>query len=157
MRCGQCGALVGEGYRFCEDCGAPVGVCPACGESATPGKRFCHSCGSALFEPASAPAAAAPLPVSTGPGEEPVAERRMCSMLFCDVGFALLDAHQPRHLASVLRAERDLVLARLAARDGETAAAASCVDEARTIGSRLACRSPLDRAAAMAPAEGLRA
>ena len=70
----------------------------------------------------------------------------MCSMLFCDVGFALLDAHQPGHLASVLRAERDLVLA-----------AAACVDEARTIGSRLACRPPLDRAAAMAPAEGIRA
>jgi class 3 adenylate cyclase/predicted ATPase len=37
----------------------------------------------------------------------------------------LLDNHQPRHLAPMLRAERDLVHARLAAGDGDPAAAAA--------------------------------
>lgn len=83
MRCGHCGALVGEGHRCWEDSGAPAAVCPACGEPATPGKRSCHSCGSVLSGPA--PAAALSMPVWTWPGEEPAAERQMCSMLFCDV------------------------------------------------------------------------
>jgi hypothetical protein len=100
---------------------------------------------------------------------------------------ALLDSYQPGHLAPMLRAERDLARARLAARDGGQAAAAdfaaaiihlrergtpyhlahglldhaeylirigaadaaaSAVDEARTIGSRLVCRPLLDRASA---------
>jgi hypothetical protein len=38
---------------------------------------------------------------------------------------ALLDSYQPGHLAPMLRAERDLARARLAARDGDPAAAAS--------------------------------
>ena len=38
---------------------------------------------------------------------------------------ALLDAYQPGHLAPMLRAERDLARARLAARDGDPAAAAA--------------------------------
>lgn len=31
-RCARCGASVGEGHRFCGNCGAPVGRCPGCGE-----------------------------------------------------------------------------------------------------------------------------
>ena len=38
---------------------------------------------------------------------------------------ALLDSYQPGHLAPMLRAERDLVRARLAASDGDQAAAAA--------------------------------
>ena len=38
---------------------------------------------------------------------------------------ALLDSYQPGHLAPMLRAERDLVRARLAASDGDPAAAAA--------------------------------
>ena len=28
----------GDGDRFCEDCGAPLGRCPSCGEPVTPGE-----------------------------------------------------------------------------------------------------------------------
>ena len=49
-RCARCGASLGEGDRFCGDCGAPVGGCPACGEPVIAGKRFCHACGHALAE-----------------------------------------------------------------------------------------------------------
>ena len=80
MTCGQCGAPVGEGDRFCGDCGAAIGVCPTCGEPLAPGKRFCRACGSPLAGTAPAPAV-----------PEPVAERRVCSVLLCDlVGFTRL-------------------------------------------------------------------
>jgi class 3 adenylate cyclase/predicted ATPase len=98
VKCGQCGASVGDGHRFCGDCGAPVGVCPSCGEPLTPGKRFCHACGHALAD---------------GTGEslavvaqvaEPVAERRVCSVLFCDVvGFTpLSEARDPEAVRELL-------------------------------------------------------
>jgi double zinc ribbon protein len=154
-RCALCGASLGAGDRFCGDCGGPVGVCPSCGEPATPGKRFCRSCGAALTGKSAAPARAAQV---ADPGSEPVAERRVCSVLFCDMaGFtplsesrwswalaarsatdlgdigatvellALLDGRQPGHLAPMLRAERDLVRARLAGRDADPAAPAAFV------------------------------
>src|SRR6201996_6635458 len=105
MTCGRCGALVEDGSRFCEDCGAPVGACPACGEPTTPGKRFCRSCGTVLPGPAPGPAAAAPPAGRPGAGAEPVAERRVCSVLFCDlVGFTPLsqsrDSEEVRELLS---------------------------------------------------------
>jgi class 3 adenylate cyclase/predicted ATPase len=104
VRCARCGAPLGEGHRFCEDCGAPVGDCPSCGEPVTPGKRFCHACGFALTDttaPASVSAAAPPAQL----GQEPLAERRVCSVLFCDVvGFTPLsearDAEAVRELLS---------------------------------------------------------
>jgi len=50
---------------------------------------------------------------------------------------ALLDSHQPGHLAAMLRAERDLARARLASQDDETAPAAfaSAVASLRAHGS----------------------
>jgi class 3 adenylate cyclase/tetratricopeptide (TPR) repeat protein len=102
VRCRQCGASLAEGDRFCEDCGAPVGVCPSCGEPVNPGKRFCRSCGFALTgavaSPADHPPAAA---VAAG---EPVAERRVCSVLFCDVvGFTpLSEARDPEAVRELL-------------------------------------------------------
>jgi class 3 adenylate cyclase/predicted ATPase len=97
VTCGQCGAPVGEGDRFCGDCGAAVGVCPTCGEPLAPGKRFCRACGSPL-------AGTAPAPAVPQPGPEPVAERRVCSVLFCDVvGFTpLSESRDPEAVRELL-------------------------------------------------------
>jgi len=67
-------------------------VCPSCGEPLAPGKRFCRACGSPL-------AAAAPPAVP-----EPVAERRVCSVLFCDVaGFTpLSESRDPEAVRELL-------------------------------------------------------
>jgi class 3 adenylate cyclase len=106
LRCGQCGASLGEGDRFCGDCGANVGGCPTCGEPLIPGKRFCRSCGLA-FPAAPAPAAARPSPAAEerdGEASGPVAERRVCSVLFCDVvGFTpLSEARDPEVVRELL-------------------------------------------------------
>src|SRR6202050_1598767 len=96
---------MGEGDRFCGDCGAPAGGCPSCGEPLTPGKRFCRACGSAVSDLAG-PAArsASELPPHAGPGQQPVAERRLCSVLFCDVvGFTpLSEARDPEAVRELL-------------------------------------------------------
>jgi class 3 adenylate cyclase/tetratricopeptide (TPR) repeat protein len=82
---------VGEDDRFCGDCGAVVGVCPSCGEALVPGKRFCRACGS----PVTGTETATP---------EPVAERRVCSVLFCDVvGFTpLSESRDPEAVRELL-------------------------------------------------------
>ena len=99
MGCGRCGAPLDEGDLFCGDCGAPVSTgCPTCGEPLTPGKRFCRRCGATLFEAAPASATISPaVPQSA-------AERRMCSVLFCDVvGFTpLSEARDPEAVRELL-------------------------------------------------------
>jgi predicted ATPase/class 3 adenylate cyclase len=72
----------------------------------TPGKRFCRACGATLAEvspalSATAPTAPAAVP---GPGREPAAERRVCSVLFCDmVGFTpLSEARDPEAVRELL-------------------------------------------------------
>ena len=99
-RCGQCGASVGAGHRFCGECGSPVGGCPSCGEPLVPGKRFCYSCGQSL----TATLAPASPPAGVGAAGGPVAERRVCSVLFCDVvGFTpLSEARDPEAVRELL-------------------------------------------------------
>ena len=89
-QCGRCGTRCEAGDRFCGLCGAPVAGCPSCGAPVVAGDRFCRSCGHPLAGSASAgPAGVAP--GTAGRGVEPVAERRVCSVLFCDfVGFTPL-------------------------------------------------------------------
>jgi class 3 adenylate cyclase len=73
-----------------------VGGCPSCGEPLAPGKRFCRACGSAV--------PGAVVPAAVGRGEEPVAERRVCSVLFCDlVGFtSLSESRDPEAVRELL-------------------------------------------------------
>ena len=106
MGCGRCGATLEEGDRFCGHCGAPVGGCPSCGAPVIAGHRFCRACGAALAEVTPAPSAAGPAAPTTvpGPGREPTAERRVCSVLFCDVvGFTpLSEARDPEAVRELL-------------------------------------------------------
>ena len=101
MGCGRCGAPLDDGDLFCGDCGAPVGGCPSCGKPLTPGKRFCRYCGATLFEAAPVPAAAVP---PAQPVRESAAERRVCSVLFCDVvGFTpLSESRDPEAVRELL-------------------------------------------------------
>jgi len=102
--CDRCGALLEDGDLFCGDCGAPVSAgCPTCGEPLTPGKRFCRRCGATLFDAAPAPSPTARAPVSP-PGRDSAAERRVCSVLFCDVvGFTpLSEARDPEAVRELL-------------------------------------------------------
>ena len=99
--------VLGEDHRFCGDCGAPAGGCPSCGTPVAPGKRFCYGCGAALTEappprpPAGRPVIGVATPVQD---RESVAERRVCSVLFCDVvGFTpLSEARDPEAVRELL-------------------------------------------------------
>jgi class 3 adenylate cyclase/predicted ATPase len=95
---------VAASHRFCGECGYPLGSCPSCGEPAVPGKKFCHACGHAL-DGAAPPAAAQPDVAAADAGTAgPVAERRVCSVLFCDVvGFTpLSESRDPEAVRELL-------------------------------------------------------
>jgi class 3 adenylate cyclase/tetratricopeptide (TPR) repeat protein len=82
LTCHACGVPNPAGNRFCGDCGTALApACPSCGAPTEPGQRFCGSCGHAL-------SGAHPAGPQTVRPAEAVAERRVCSVLFCDlVGF----------------------------------------------------------------------
>ena len=95
--CPSCTALNEDDSVFCEVCGSPLSRCPTCSATTRPGQRFRRNCGTALTTTADAPA--------TGTPGRPVVERRVCSVLFCDlVGFTSLsearDAEEVRELLS---------------------------------------------------------
>jgi class 3 adenylate cyclase len=109
VRCGQCGASLGAADRFCGTCGAPLGACPSCSEQVVAGDRFCRACGFELSGgPAAGPNPAArsspPAAKTPAPDREPVAERRVCSVLFCDlVGFTpLSESRDPEAVRELL-------------------------------------------------------
>src|SRR5262245_41710211 len=96
MRCHACGTENEAGRRFCAEVGAPLAVvCAACGTRNSPGAKFCGECGGTLGAPVAVRAQA----------PEPLAERRLVSVLFADlVGFTTVaearDAEDVRELLS---------------------------------------------------------
>ncbi len=95
IECSACATENAPGKRFCRRCGAAIArACPSCAAPVEPDAAFCGECGTALAAAVPALAAAAP-----------VAERRVCSVLFVDlVGFTPLsesrDPEQVRELLS---------------------------------------------------------
>src|SRR3954470_5400625 len=95
--CGNCRGQNPADAKFCESCGAAqVASCSGCGATPShPTARFCLNCGQPLTGAATPPAA-----VEVGP----VAERRICSVLFCDlVGFTpLSESRDPEAVRELL-------------------------------------------------------
>ncbi len=114
MVCGSCGTDNKAGRRFCVECGAALAAaCPSCGADVERDEKFCGSCGSRLgSEPAVQPDATRPAAPFDA---EPIAERRLVSILFADlVGFTSLaegrDAEDTRELlAGYFELARDVV------------------------------------------------
>jgi class 3 adenylate cyclase/tetratricopeptide (TPR) repeat protein len=105
MPCPQCGAANPVGKKFCGDCGSALAVrCPSCGNQNPAGKKFCGECGNALGAPAATQLTQTPSPDSVPVTQTPVAERRVCSVLFCDlVGFTpLSEARDPEEVRELL-------------------------------------------------------
>ena len=103
VRCGGCGAENPAGKRFCADCGLPLQMlCPTCGEPVDAGRRFCGECGAALAGVVATKTPPA-MPV-LGATAQPVAERRVCTVLFVDlVGFTpLSEGRDPESVRELL-------------------------------------------------------
>ena len=88
MICSNCGTENRSGAKFCMECATPLAAaCPTCGAANLPGAKFCSECATPLAAAALRPAGGPP-PATTSPASEPVAERRVVSVLFADlVGF----------------------------------------------------------------------
>ncbi len=104
LLCRACGTQNRPGRKFCAQCAAPLGVtCGACGTPNEPDERFCGNCAAALDS--SLPASVPPHPAAaSNGGSPPVAERRVCSVLFVDlVGFTpLSESMDPEDVRGVL-------------------------------------------------------
>ena len=110
MRCSVCETDNPAHNRFCGGCGAPLAQpCDVCGSTVPSGQPFCGQCGA---QRAQRPAVESPPetdgsngPLDQPPTTVPLVERRVCSVLFCDlVGFTSLsetrDAEEVRELLS---------------------------------------------------------
>jgi class 3 adenylate cyclase len=98
MVCASCGSENEPGRKFCGECGMRLSVaCPQCGAHNPPGTKFCGECGASLVVSGGSVTPEAVVHF------EPVAERRLVSVLFADlVGFTTLsesrDAEDVREL-----------------------------------------------------------
>src|SRR4051794_2387389 len=103
LSCPACGAANPASGKFCGECGTPLArTCATCGAAATATQKYCGECGATLGE---VTAAAASRSVGEPAAAPKLTERRVCSVLFCDlVGFTPLsetrDAEEVRELLS---------------------------------------------------------
>jgi class 3 adenylate cyclase/tetratricopeptide (TPR) repeat protein len=87
LNCSNCGTENRPGAKFCIECGTPFGItCPTCGTVNPPGAKFCSEDATPLAS-TWAPALAADQPGQATPrgSGEPIAERRLVSILFTDL------------------------------------------------------------------------
>src|SRR4051812_47723805 len=102
MACQACGTEVAASAKFCPECGQVQQVaCTGCGSPLAGNAKFCPECGNATGVGPSRNAS------STVPSQQsaaPIAERRVCSVLFCDlVGFTpMSEARDPEEVRELL-------------------------------------------------------
>ncbi|HEY5111903.1 MAG TPA: adenylate/guanylate cyclase domain-containing protein [Acidimicrobiales bacterium] len=109
MQCRACEGDTPSDKPFCANCGARVAPqCSSCGAEILEGKPFCANCGTAVSG-ALAPStlSGANQGATSSPSTatvEPVAERRLCSVLFVDlVGFTpLAESRDPEYVRELL-------------------------------------------------------
>ncbi len=110
MHCATCGTENRPSAKFCDGCGSVLArSCASCGAVARAEARFCDECGSALGGSHGGGVAQGTEALRAAPGATPgapgtsltsatsgaVSERRLVSVLFCDlVGFTTLSEHR---------------------------------------------------------------
>ena len=102
MACQGCGTEVAASAKFCPECGqVQQTACTGCGSPLAGNAKFCPECGNPTGVSASP---TAPPAVTAQPPAAPVAERRVCSVLFCDlVGFTpMSEARDPEEVRELL-------------------------------------------------------
>jgi class 3 adenylate cyclase len=109
LSCANCGTLNEPGTKFCTECGQRMAACPVCGTANAANAKFCAECGNPLAAQAhatnAATSASAASAAPPAPAAEPIAERRLVSVMFVDlVGFTSAseqrDAEDTRELLS---------------------------------------------------------
>ena len=109
VECRVCKSENPNDKRFCRDCGTPLTLtCPTCHAAIEPGHAFCGDCGTALGAdtgpgPQDRVATGQAVGAELGSGT-PVAERRVCSVLFVDlVGFTpFSESRDPEEVRELL-------------------------------------------------------
>ncbi len=85
MNCSQCGFENPSDAKFCQNCGHSLDViCPNCQTPNAPAAKFCKNCGQRLTAEA-LPVSPPPAQSTEKPAEESRGERRVVTVLFCDV------------------------------------------------------------------------
>jgi class 3 adenylate cyclase/tetratricopeptide (TPR) repeat protein len=86
VNCGNCGAPYESGSKFCVQCGSRLGLaCANCGSPLKDGARFCGECGTPAAAAEGQPNRPTPAAAQSAPVSEPVAERKLVTVLFADL------------------------------------------------------------------------